>query len=69
MSTRQNKASHQLEAAVERVQQVLERVCREVTKQAKLYQESVRDESELEDTTGVQLYQGHTADKTRSMVR
>lgn len=37
--------------------QVLERVCREVQAQAALYQESVRDEAELADTTGVELGQ------------
>lgn len=37
--------------------QVLERVCRDVQQQAALYQESVRDESELGDTTGVELGQ------------
>ena len=36
---------------------MLERVCKEVNRQAKLYQESVRDQSELDDTTGVELIQ------------
>jgi hypothetical protein len=48
--------------------QVLETVCCEVQKQARLYQESIRDVSELEDTTGVELLQGRTAGKARSMV-
>jgi len=39
------------------MQAVLERICRDVTKQARLYQESIRDESELTDKTGVNLYQ------------
>lgn len=42
---------------MEKVQKVLERVCREVQKQARLYQQSVRDQTELEDTTGVELLQ------------
>jgi dynein heavy chain len=42
--------------------------CREVTAQAKLYQESIRDETELDDKTGVLLITGRPADKTRSMV-
>ncbi len=37
--------------------QVLERVCKEVAKQAALYQESIRDAAELQDTTGVELTQ------------
>eukprot|EP00854_Cymbomonas_tetramitiformis_P002484 gene2484-3228_t len=68
ISQRQHKAAPALEAAVERVQQVLEKICREVTKQARLYQESIRNDSELEDKTGVNLYQGRPADKSRSMV-
>jgi dynein heavy chain len=33
-----------LEAVVDKIQRVLERVCKDVNKQAKLYQESVRDQ-------------------------
>lgn len=40
-----------------RTLQVLERVCKEVQRQARLYQESVRDQAELDDTTGVELIQ------------
>lgn len=38
--------------------QVLEKVCKEVQRQAKLYQDSVRDEAELRDFTGVELFTG-----------
>jgi dynein heavy chain len=48
--------------------QVLEQVCREVQQQAALYQESIRDASELEDTTGVELFQGRSGGKARPMV-
>lgn len=48
--------------------QVLERVCKEVQKQAALYQESIRDAAELQDTTGVELFQGRTSGKARAMV-
>eukprot|EP00898_Chlorokybus_atmophyticus_P003847 jgi/Chlat1/4463/Chrsp29S04567 len=67
-SHRTHKATPALEAAVERIQSGLERICREVSKQARLYKESIRDASELEDVTGVNLLQGQAADKTRSMV-
>lgn len=50
------------------VYQVVERLCREVQKQARLYQESIRDVSELVDTTGVELFQGRSSGKNRSMV-
>ena len=36
--------------------------------QAALYQESIRDASELEDTTGVELFQGRSGGKARPMV-
>ena len=65
---REQKALPALESCCERAQAVLEKLCREVTAQAKLYQESIRDEAELEDKTGVQLISGRPADKTRSMV-
>jgi len=57
ITTRERKARPALEAVVDKVQRVLERVCKEVNRQAKLYQESVRDQNELEDTTGVELIQ------------
>ena len=41
---------------------------KEVQRQSLLYQESIRDEAELRDTTGVDLLQGRTAGKTRAMV-
>lgn len=44
MATREQKARPALEAIVDKVQRVLEQVCKEVNKQAKLYQESVRDQ-------------------------
>lgn len=56
-----------LEELISRVQVTLEGVCKEAQKQAKLYQESIRDLSELEDTTGVDLYVANGA-KDRSMV-
>lgn len=37
-------------------------------KQARLYQESIRDVSELVDTTGVELFQGRSSGKNRSMI-
>lgn len=62
------KAVPALERAVERAQAVLERVCKEVSRQAKLYKESVRDEAELNDTIGVNLYAQTSAERARSMV-
>ncbi|CAG9462898.1 unnamed protein product [Pedinophyceae sp. YPF-701] len=56
VTQRETKAKTAVESVVDRVQGVLERLCKEVQKQAKLYQESIRDISELEDTTGVDLY-------------
>lgn len=52
---------------MQRVQSILEAVCREAQKQAKLYRESIRDLKELKDTTGVDLYQ-RAGEKHRSMV-
>jgi hypothetical protein len=46
----------------------LEKLCRDVQAQAVLYQESIRDASELEDTTGVELLQGRTGGHARPMV-
>ncbi len=68
MNAREHKAKPALEAIVEKVQKVLERVCREVQKQARLYQQSVRDQAELEDTTGVELLQGRNAGCARPMI-
>ncbi len=48
--------------------QVVEKVCKAAQKQARIYQESIRDMSELEDTTGVELYQGRDSGKARSMI-
>ncbi|KAI8468855.1 MAG: dynein heavy chain, N-terminal region 2-domain-containing protein [Monoraphidium minutum] len=68
-AAREGRAQPAIEAAVERVQRVLERVCRDVQAQAALYQESVRDEAELADTTGVELGQGRAgAGRVRPMV-
>lgn len=44
MTTREQKARPALESIVDEMQKVLEQVCKEVNKQAKLYQESVRDQ-------------------------
>ncbi|GLC47993.1 hypothetical protein PLESTB_000047400 [Pleodorina starrii] len=68
VNAREHKAKPALEAIVEKVQKVLERVCREVQKQARLYQQSVRDQAELEDTTGVELLQGRNAGCARPMI-
>lgn len=38
--------------------QIIEKVCKEVQRQAKLYQDSVRDQTELNDFTGVELFAG-----------
>jgi hypothetical protein len=54
---RTQKALPALESVYGRMEATLERICRDVTKQARLYQESIRDESELTDKTGVNLYQ------------
>lgn len=48
--------------------QVLEQLCREVQQQATLYQESIRDAAELQDTTGVELFLGRGGGKARPMV-
>lgn len=46
--TRERTARPGLEAVVDKIQRVLEGVCREVQRQARLYQESVRDQAELQ---------------------
>lgn len=48
--------------------QVLEQLCKDVQAQAVLYQESIRNASELEDTTGVELYPAAAGGKARPMV-
>lgn len=48
--------------------QVLEQLCKDVQAQAVLYQESIRNVSELEDTTGVELYPAASGGKARPMV-
>ena len=48
VTTREHKARPGLEAVVDKIQRVLEGVCREVQRQARLYQESVRDQAELQ---------------------
>jgi len=67
-STREQKARPMLESIVEKIQHVLEHVCRDVQKQAQLYQESVRDQAELDDTNGIELVQGRAAGRGRSMI-
>ena len=42
ITTREQKAKPALEGVVDKVQRVLERVCKEVNRQAKLYQVCVR---------------------------
>jgi hypothetical protein len=66
---RVQKATPALEACVEKVQQCLERVCKEVTKQVQLFQDSIKDEGELDDLLGVNLYPSRGSEKIRSMVR
>lgn len=56
-SQREQNAKPTLDNTVEKIQNALENVCKAAQKQARLYQESIRDMSELEDTTGVELYQ------------
>ena len=63
------KATPALEACVEKVQQCLERVCKDVTKQVQLFQDSIKDEGELDDLSGVNLYPSRGSEKVRSMVR
>ena len=48
--------------------QIVEKVCKEAQKQARIYQESIRDMAELDDTTGVELFQGRDSGKARSMM-
>lgn len=43
-------------------------MCKDVQAQAVLYQESIRNASELEDTTGVELYPAAAGGKARPMV-
>lgn len=47
---------------------MLEQLCKDVQAQAVLYQESIRNASELEDTTGVELYPTAAGGKARPMV-
>lgn len=47
---------------------MVEAVCTEATAVARVYIDSIRDIAELEDTTGVELYQGRLPGKARSMV-
>eukprot|EP00879_Flechtneria_rotunda_P022627 GHRR01023894.1.p1 GENE.GHRR01023894.1~~GHRR01023894.1.p1 ORF type:complete len:968 (+),score=348.72 GHRR01023894.1:492-3395(+) len=58
VQTREQKAKPALDSIVDKIQKVLERLCREVQAQAVLYQDSIRNASELEDITGVELFQG-----------
>ena len=44
MATREQKARPAVEAVADKIQRVLESVCKEVNRQARLYQESVRDQ-------------------------
>jgi len=64
---KEEQLGERISALITKIQQILEAVCKEAQKQAKLYQESIRDHKELEDTTGVDLYQ-RTGEKTKSMV-
>jgi hypothetical protein len=48
--------------------QVMEAVCRQVAAEVRLYQESIRSQEELMDTTGVELVQGRTSGKARPML-
>eukprot|EP00967_Tisochrysis_lutea_P155401 scaffold310965_cov19-Tisochrysis_lutea.AAC.1 len=63
-STREQKARPMLESIVEKIQHVLEHVCRDVQKQAQLYQESVRDQKLCRDVQKqAQLYQERVRDQ------
>jgi len=64
---REQHAKPTLDNLVEKIQTTLENICKAAQKQARLYQESIRDMSELEDTTGVELYSGKSGEKNRGM--
>lgn len=49
---RSRHAQPKLDNIVDKTQQCLEKLCREVIRQAKLYREGIRDEEELNDFTG-----------------
>ncbi len=68
LSTRESKAKPAIEAITDRMQKALDRLVAEVQRQALLYQESVRDPSELKDTTGVELVPGSSGAPSRPMV-
>lgn len=68
VATREARAKPALDGIADRIQKVLERVCREVAATAALYQESIRDPSELADTTGVELGGCARAGAPRPMV-
>ena len=68
VNQRSLRATPALEATVEHIQHCVEKVCHEAVKLAKLYKESIRNESELEDFTGASLHPGRAAEKNRSMV-
>jgi len=68
-ATRDQKAKPALEAIAEAIQKVLERACKEVQRQAKLYQDSVRDEAELRDFTGVELFTGRGAHRPMVVIK
>jgi hypothetical protein len=62
------KAKGELEAVFDAVEVKVQKLCKDVQKQARLYQESVRSLSDLQDTVGVELFQGKSGGKNRSMV-
>eukprot|EP00878_Enallax_costatus_P031474 GHUV01034420.1.p1 GENE.GHUV01034420.1~~GHUV01034420.1.p1 ORF type:complete len:647 (+),score=200.09 GHUV01034420.1:874-2814(+) len=68
VATREQKAKPALDSIVDKIQKALERLCKEVQAQAVLYQESIRDASELQDTTGVELFQSGAGGRARPMV-
>ncbi len=46
----------------------MEAVCRQVAAEVRMYQESIRSQEELLDTTGVELVQGRSSGKARPML-
>ena len=70
LQTRQRevRAKAELEQVFDAVELRVQRMCKEVQKQARLYQESVRSKAELEDSTGVELFQSRSSGKHSSMV-
>jgi bacterioferritin-associated ferredoxin len=65
---RETKAKAELEACFDGIELRVQTLCKAVSKQARLYQESVRTMAELLDTTGVELECGQSVSRSRAMV-